>query len=410
MQQPSGKTSPFAIYILITGTSSALMRMMFVVSSLYFVSTAHLDPLQLVLLGTALEAAIFIFEIPTGVVADVYSRKASIIIGFLIIGIGLLIEAAWATFWPLFLSQVIWGIGYTFTSGATQAWISDEIGEEAANAAFLRGAQADKIGALLGIIAGAWLGTLTLQTPIWISGMAFFFIATLLFFVMPEKGFHAPQRLQMNRFQELLDTFRKGVQIVRQRPQLTEILGIGFFFGLYSEGLDRLWVAHLLEKFQFPFFQPVVWMGIIEAVGMVLTIVVIQIVQKRIQINHIPSLIKTQSIATILLLAALAGFIFSPWLALSIPLILLITALRELNYPLYTAWVNQKLDPQIRATVLSMSSQMDAMGQITGGPIIGLIAQKLSITIGLTGSLLMLSPVMALFKRQRKANQETTEL
>src|SRR5205807_6224472 len=43
-----------------------------VVVAVYLVRVAHLSPLQLILMGTAMEAAVFLFEVPTGVVADTY--------------------------------------------------------------------------------------------------------------------------------------------------------------------------------------------------------------------------------------------------------------------------------------------------------------------------------------------------
>ena len=58
-----------------------------VVVAVYLVRVAHLSPLQLVLMGTAMEAAVFLFEVPTGVVADTYSRRLSLIVGYLGMGV-----------------------------------------------------------------------------------------------------------------------------------------------------------------------------------------------------------------------------------------------------------------------------------------------------------------------------------
>ena len=54
------------------------------------VEVAGLDPLQMVLVGTVLELSVFLFEIPTGVVADVVSRKLSVVIGHAMMGLGFL--------------------------------------------------------------------------------------------------------------------------------------------------------------------------------------------------------------------------------------------------------------------------------------------------------------------------------
>src|SRR6188768_1055824 len=111
------------VYLFIEFTASAFFSMMFVSMSLYEATVAGLLPYQLVLVGTTLEVTAFLFEIPTGIVADLYSRRLSVIIGFFLIGVGFTIEGALPFFGAVLLNQVIWGIGVTFISGAQEAWI-----------------------------------------------------------------------------------------------------------------------------------------------------------------------------------------------------------------------------------------------------------------------------------------------
>src|SRR5215216_3112700 len=139
------------VYLFIEFSASAFFSMMFVVTSLYEATVAGLTPVQLILVGTALELSAFLFEVPTGIVADVYSRKLSIVIGYVLMGLGFLVEGLFPVFLPILLAQVIWGLGYTFTSGATQAWITDEIGEGEANKIFLRGTQMGLFASLIGM-------------------------------------------------------------------------------------------------------------------------------------------------------------------------------------------------------------------------------------------------------------------
>ena len=63
----------------------------FTITNIYRFEVAGLNPFQLVLVGTAMEAAVFCSEIPTGVVADAYSRRLSVIVGHLGMGLGMLI-------------------------------------------------------------------------------------------------------------------------------------------------------------------------------------------------------------------------------------------------------------------------------------------------------------------------------
>ena len=112
-----------------------------VVMSVYLVQELDLSPLQLVLMGTAMEAAVFIFEIPTGVVADTYSRRLSLIIGYLGMGTAWMLVGLVSAPWLIIALWGVWGLSYTFTSGAEEAWIADEVGADKVGRVFLRGAR-----------------------------------------------------------------------------------------------------------------------------------------------------------------------------------------------------------------------------------------------------------------------------
>ena len=79
----------YRFYLLARTYHSFCWMMMVTVDLVFMVEVAYLDPLQMVLVGTVLEVSTFLFEIPTGVVADVVSRKVSVIIGHAMIGGGI---------------------------------------------------------------------------------------------------------------------------------------------------------------------------------------------------------------------------------------------------------------------------------------------------------------------------------
>lgn len=67
-----------------------------------------------------------------------------------------------------------------------------------------------------------------------------------------------------------------------------------------------------------------------------------------------------------------------------------------------TRWQSEAIrqyidDPQVRATMFSVSSQVDAIGQIGGGPVVGAIGNVVSVRAALVASALMLSPVLPLY-------------
>ena len=109
---------PARTYFAYNGAWAFLSALTFTLSMVYYVRDAGLDPLQMVLVGTTLELACFLFEIPTGIVADLYSRRLSVIIGVALIGAGFLLQGLVPAFLAILAAQVLWGLGYTFTSGA----------------------------------------------------------------------------------------------------------------------------------------------------------------------------------------------------------------------------------------------------------------------------------------------------
>jgi DHA3 family tetracycline resistance protein-like MFS transporter len=390
-------------YLILTGWDGAVAWLIFTVSAIYQVTVVGLNPLQLVLVGTTLEATAFIFEVPTGVVADVYSRKLSIIIGYMLTGVAFIIEGAFPYFATVLLAQVIWGIGWTFTSGATEAWLTDEIGEATAGRAFLRAAQVAQFTMLLGVI----VGNARVNLPILAGGVGFIALGIFLARWMPETGFHPTPREERNSFAHMWQTFRDGIAMVCKRPALTTILGIGWFHGLYSEGVDRLWTPFLLT-FAFPIFDgltTVTWFGIMRIGSALIGIAASEIIHRRVKMDDESSIRHT--------LFALNGLVFVSLvlfaLSLNFPMAVVAywgwSLLRQTCGPLHTAWVNQRLDPQVRATVNSMSAQVDSLGQMIGGPIVGAIGTAVSLRAALLSSATILSPVLVLFARVKTADR-----
>ena len=183
------KVDSYKLFIGISFSYRFNWALMTTVSMVFMVTVAGLDPLQMVLVGTVLELSAFLFEIPTGIVADVYSRRRSIIIGYFMVGSGYMLLGLFPRFNVILLSLVIWGLGSTFLSGASQAWVSDEIGEERANRSFLIASQYGKIGSLIGIVVCIALATIDLRLPIILGSLGLVLIGLFSFFFMDERPF-----------------------------------------------------------------------------------------------------------------------------------------------------------------------------------------------------------------------------
>ena len=402
------KRNAYAVYLFMECATSLLFWMIFTVDAVYQVSTVGLNALQLVLVGTTVEVSAFVFEIPTGVVADVFSRRLSIIIGTIIMGLGFVIEGSFPLFLPILLAQVFWGLGYTFTSGATEAWIADEIGEERAGRAFLRASQVGTIGSLIGIGVGTLIGTAGVQIPIVLGGALLIGVGVLLIVIMPETGFKPAPRENRDTFQSMIHTFKSGLRLVRGKPVLINILTIGLILGLYSEGFDRLWTPHFLNDITLPTIgnlQPVVWFGLIRAVSLVLGIGVTEIALRRIDTEKHGPVARGMLILITGMVLGLLVFAVTGSFVIALIAFWGFSALRRTTGPLYTAWVNQHAESSVRATIISMSSQIDALGQILGGPIVGVIGLALGIPVALTISAVVLMTALPLLIRTIRIDQ-----
>ena len=397
---PNRRLPAYPVYIFSQISFGLLFATFSTISGPYRVVEGDLGPLQLVLVGTVLEASVFLGEIPTGVVADAYSRRLSYIIGIVVVGIGVAIEGLFPNFGTILLAQAVWGIGYTFTSGAHSAWLSDEIGEEAAGHAFLRGQQIGSAAALVGIGLSVGLGSIDLGLPIVLAGVGFVISGIVLAFVMPEAGFKPTARGDRSTFAHLSGTFVAGVREIRGRPVLLAIMAISVVYGLSSEGVDRLQAAHFIDNFTFPDLgrlDPVVWFGVIDAGALLLGIGFTQFIAVRVR-HAPPSAVPRLLFAMNVFLAgamALFGLAFGFTMALGA--VWSVYLLRRTIAPLSLIWMNRGLNPATRATVFSMRAQMDSFGQVAGGPLIGLVASVVSLRAGIVTAAVCLLPVAVLY-------------
>ncbi len=378
------------------------MSMIFTASAIYQVTTVGLNPLQLVLVGTALETTIFLFEVPTGIVADVYSRRLSMLIGLALIGVAFMVEGLVPFFGAVLVCQFLWGLGYTFTSGAREAWIVDEVGEAKMGEVFLRSSQLVYIGDLLGITGAALLGSIAVNLPI-IVGAGFLLLLTLMLVVfMPETNFTPKATGLRNSWQAMTGTLRDSIKLIRVHPALLTIFGIGLFYGLYSEGFDRLSTAHMLKDMAVPALwslTPIAWFSVFSVIGSGIGFGATALVRRFVKTNDTLRLTQVLFGLSALLTGGLLAFALAGDFFIAAIFFILIGGVRGLIGPLYGTWMNQRLDSGVRATVISMSGQVDAIGQIVGGPGVGWLGNVVSIPAALAASSFILSPILALYWR-----------
>ncbi|MFF0345523.1 MFS transporter [Kribbella sp. NPDC004875] len=397
---------PVRTYYVYNAAWSYLFALSFTLSAVYYVRDAGLNPLQMVLVGTTLELACFVFEIPTGIVADLYSRRLSIVIGFVLIGAGLLLQGLAPAFAAILAAQVLWGVGFTFTSGADQAWITDEIGTERAGPVFVRAQQFELGGTIAGTVTAGALGLISLPLPMVLSGAGMIVLGLLLAVFMREQNFHRTPREERETFRHLAETFRSGLDAARRRPVVRSLVIISLIAGLSSEAFDRLWSVKILT-FSFPTVfgtsDPAFWFTVLALAGTILSLATSVVLNRfspeRLQATHPTGILAALALVQVVgvITFALVGNL---WLALAA--MWLRTIGDTLTHPIQSAWLNRHVDSRSRATVISMVSQANAIGQVAGGLPLGALGRT-SLRGALLASGLILTPIPALFLRLTSA-------
>jgi DHA3 family tetracycline resistance protein-like MFS transporter len=390
------------MYYLIKMVMGISVNLMFTAAALYRIDIAQLEIYQLILIGSALEISIFIFEVPTGIIADLKSRRTSIIIGLFIIGIGFGIEALTPYFYIIFLSQVIWGFGYTFISGALDSWISDETNDVNLEHTLITGAQFNKGFAFLGIILAGLIGMFSLKLAIYISAVLFIIMGIIALLFMKEENFTKTPH-EGGFLKEYYIQLISGLKHIKTNKVLRYVFIAMLFFGLYSEGIDRTFEINILDNLGFRELWniPAIWIlaivaATIELMGLSILGIVKQYAKKG---KHI-TFWAVNFTGTMIIGILVFALINDPYIALFG--FLFFSFSREGTYPLLNSILIRNTPSKIKATVLSSFGQLDAIGQLLSGALMVGVSFGLGLTnMYIVTALLLLVPLIAISRTKQ---------
>lgn len=404
----AASTSAGTTYISLQGAWHLLWALAFTLSLVYQVEVAQLTPIQLVLVGTVLEATCFLGEIPTGIVADLRSRKLSVIIGLALIGTGISIVGLFPSFWPILLAQIVWGLGYTFVSGSDEAWVTDEVGEENVQPVFTKAHQWSLALNIVGILLAGGVAALSgsMQAPIVAGGVGFMVLAVVMAFAMKERRFVRTPEEDRDSWGHMAEIAKTGARAARRPGVVRSFLIIGLLAGLTSEVFDRLWVDRITNDFPLPlWFGPdsvALWFTLFalisSIIGLGASLLANWLAPKAVNAEH-----PTRAMAVLAALQVIGVVVFA--LAGHVGLALagrwLRAAATSVASPIRRAWLNRNVGSSARATTGSMMGQADALGQVAGGPALGALATAASVPIALLAASAIQAPTVALYLRLR---------
>ncbi|MCK8489793.1 MFS transporter [Paenibacillus sp. MBLB2552] len=412
------KKQAATIFYLMNFITSLAGSTIFTTYSIYYVTQLGLSPLELVLVGTVLELTVLIFEGITGVIADTYSRKLSVIIGMFVLGVGFIFEGSiiWLQDFGLMIPVVVWvmfaqvffGLGHTFVSGADSAWMVDEVGESTAGSVFLRAKRVALTASLLGIGISVGLSLVSPNLPYLAGGLMYVVLGFLLIRVMKETRFvRSRSQERTSHLQEMSRTWKSGARVIARSPLLITIVFVTLFSGAASEGYDRLWEIHLIQEIGFPkgMVTMAVWFGLISAVSILLGMLAVRFTEKKLDMSRDRTVSAVMFVLTLVRIFGILSLALATNFAWALASVLVVSVVVTVSEPIYSTWLNMKLRSDNRATVLSMISQSDALGQTAGGPAVGWIGSRFRVRASLLAAAVLLVPILSVFGRiLRKVN------
>ena len=376
------------LFVRWRAASAVFHRGYWLVASLYLVRDAHLSAFQLLVIGTAQGLVSLVFEVPAGVMADTISRKLSLVVGQLLMGTAIVITGTVTSFAALVSTQMLWGIAWTFVSGADVAWATDEVGDPARiDRALTKSARLAAGGSALGLIFFGGLAWLTsLGTSIICSGLGLLVLTILVTTRLPEHNF-VPTKT--HRVAESFSTLRRGVELARNDRQIVVVFAATFLLNGAAEAFGRLYAKRLLA-IGFPVRpDPIVWYTALGLAMLLAGATALRTVEQRID--------DAGSVRVSYAVAALIGAVGVALLALapdasaaSIGALLMGGVALTVTRAVATVWVNRQTTNDVRATVHSLLAQAEYFGEIIIGLSIALIARAATVPIALVVSVVLL--------------------
>jgi MFS family permease len=321
-----------------------------------------------------------LFEIPTGMVADTWGRRTSYLLGAAIQLVGnLLYFWMWHTKGPFIgwaAASLILGFGYTFFSGALEAWLVDALKDAGYDGdldpIFARNQIVTGVAMLVGTVAGGYLAQLTALGIPYLARAGLQAVSFVVAFaVMKDLGF-TPDRAPGGMVHQVKKLARAGWQHgLKNRPVRWVMLAAPFYMGT---GIYGFYAAqpYLLDLFG---DQQAIGIAGIAAAGIAATQVAGGFAVPYIR-RAIPRRTHVLLAAALLTAASLVVMGLVQVFAVVVSLLVLWAIAYAANMPVRQAYMNALIPSQERATVLSFDSMVSSTGGTAFQPLLGGIADR----------------------------------
>ncbi|HHW01856.1 MAG TPA: MFS transporter [Thermoanaerobacterales bacterium] len=367
---------PYPVLLFLSNMAQGLLAPVLII----FYRKNGINLFEIGLVSSIFEISMLLFEIPTGYVADIFGRKLSVLCSFASFAAAGVTFAIFKNLTGFVLASIIQGIGFTFISGALQAWAVEILKSNRQDSSiqnvFASGTQSRIAGFLAGSIFGGWLG-LAKMNVVWMIYIGINMAALLYAFInmkerrcdersesegaQPETGI---KRVFKTAFASSSDHFMTIIIL---------LFAACIFYEFSMSPISEYWTVFFAEDLH----MPELVFGWVIAVSSILLIVIIDPASKFLQtrVSNAGALVAIN----IMLMAVifLFGVSFNPIMAIIVYIIYKILA--SIYEPIRDTFINAHIQDKYRATVLSVYNMAGSAGEVISGVGIGWVAQKFGI-------------------------------
>jgi MFS family permease len=394
-------------YLAISGLFTLAASVIWGVNTLFLLD-AGLDIFEVFIANAAFTAGMVIFEIPTGVVADTSGRRRSFLLSAVTLLVSTLAYVAIAALGgglALFVAaSVVLGLGFSFYSGAVEAWLVDALkatgyqGE--LDRVFARGEMVSGAAMLVGSVAGGLLGNLDLTWPFVVRALLLGGVFLVGLRWMHDVGFTPRTTTLAAMPAEMRQVLRDSVEFGWRSSPVRLLMLVSLFQGGYLMWGFYAWPPYFLELLG----RDAVWVsGVVAALVALSTIAGNSLVELFTRVCGKRTTLLLWAAAVMVAAVVGVGLAGSFWLALA--LLLVATVAEGVAMPVQQAYLHQVVPSSQRATVVSSVSLVASAGGIGGQLGLGYVARAQSVAAGyVTGglTLLLALPPLLLLRRRRE--------
>lgn len=386
-------TGYLSVYTLFTLASSLIWA----INTVFLIREGGLTIFQVMVVNAVFTVGQVVFEVPTGVVADTIGRRASLLICMVILAISTLLYVltpvwGWGI-WGFIGASALLGLGFTFETGALDAWLVDALdatgSQQPKERVFSWGQMASGSGMLVGSLLGGVLGQIGLSVPYVVRTVLLVLAALTTALLIRDAGFtRRPLKLstfgdETRRILQAGVTFGLRSRVVRPLLWSSLASGVFFIYGFYS------WQPYVLDLLG----RDYVWLLGVVTAAFSLTGIAGNTLVKRIiregELRREPArVLEFAAWATAALTFAIAAVgltIHEPGIlpaGIAIGLWLMFGLVFGIATPVRMSYINAHIPSAERATVLSLDAFFADAGGTGGQPALGWISQRMSIPIG----------------------------